>query len=218
MPLLYGEGTKAFQRLQTEIIKTSDDESIFAWRRPEGRLTTCVFALRVHLFGNISGIERTFAFRRQHWEMTNKGLRLSLSLQEEKLRNFFNDSHSSSHKLAKVLIPLNCSIGKPRYVFEVRSGFLALLAEVHSPSNALKYASRHKLLEWSPRYLMGTVVQMLSIRFATLDEYGNPPGNPSLICEGEYGSTWEETGPWDLVADLDEPGVVNFTTYLSEGL
>ena len=31
MPLLYGEGNKAFMRLQQEIIKYSDDESIFAW-------------------------------------------------------------------------------------------------------------------------------------------------------------------------------------------
>ena len=31
MPLLYGEGRKAFMRLQLEIIKKSDDESIFAW-------------------------------------------------------------------------------------------------------------------------------------------------------------------------------------------
>jgi hypothetical protein len=31
MPLLYGEGDKAFLRLQEEIIKTSDDHSIFAW-------------------------------------------------------------------------------------------------------------------------------------------------------------------------------------------
>jgi Heterokaryon incompatibility protein (HET) len=31
MPVLYGEGKKAFMRLQLEIIKKSDDESIFAW-------------------------------------------------------------------------------------------------------------------------------------------------------------------------------------------
>jgi hypothetical protein len=31
MPPLYGEGEKAFIRLQLEILKTSDDESIFAW-------------------------------------------------------------------------------------------------------------------------------------------------------------------------------------------
>ncbi|KAI5995226.1 hypothetical protein EDC04DRAFT_1211939 [Pisolithus marmoratus] len=31
MPMLYGEGKKAFQRLQLEIIRTSSDHSIFAW-------------------------------------------------------------------------------------------------------------------------------------------------------------------------------------------
>ncbi|PMD61299.1 HET-domain-containing protein [Hyaloscypha bicolor E] len=31
MPLVYGEGEKAFQRLQEEVIKQSDDQSIFAW-------------------------------------------------------------------------------------------------------------------------------------------------------------------------------------------
>jgi hypothetical protein len=32
MPLLYGEGEKAFLRLEYEILRTSDDESIFAWQ------------------------------------------------------------------------------------------------------------------------------------------------------------------------------------------
>ena len=32
MPLLYGEGSKAFIRLQEEILKTTDDYSLFAWR------------------------------------------------------------------------------------------------------------------------------------------------------------------------------------------
>ena len=31
MPMLYGEGKKAFHRLQVEIIRMSDDQSIFAW-------------------------------------------------------------------------------------------------------------------------------------------------------------------------------------------
>ena len=35
MPLLYGEGEKAFTRLQEEIIRTSPDDSIFAWHPPE---------------------------------------------------------------------------------------------------------------------------------------------------------------------------------------
>ncbi|KAI1372825.1 heterokaryon incompatibility protein-domain-containing protein [Hypoxylon crocopeplum] len=31
MPMIYGEGLKAFRRLQEEILKTTDDQSIFAW-------------------------------------------------------------------------------------------------------------------------------------------------------------------------------------------
>ena len=34
MPLIYGEGIKAFYRLQVEIMKYSNDESIFAWSPP----------------------------------------------------------------------------------------------------------------------------------------------------------------------------------------
>jgi hypothetical protein len=37
MPLIYGEGKKAFLRLQEEIIRTTDDQSIFAWKIPKPR-------------------------------------------------------------------------------------------------------------------------------------------------------------------------------------
>ncbi|RYP50462.1 hypothetical protein DL769_010947 [Monosporascus sp. CRB-8-3] len=37
MPLLYGEGREAFLRLQQEIIKRSDDQSIFAWSYPKDK-------------------------------------------------------------------------------------------------------------------------------------------------------------------------------------
>lgn len=37
MPLLYGEGKRAFLRLQEEIMKISDDHSLFAWRSSDNR-------------------------------------------------------------------------------------------------------------------------------------------------------------------------------------
>ncbi|KAL4069912.1 heterokaryon incompatibility protein-domain-containing protein [Scleroderma yunnanense] len=37
MPMLYGEGQKAFHRLQLEIIRVSNDQSIFAWSEFSGR-------------------------------------------------------------------------------------------------------------------------------------------------------------------------------------
>ncbi|KAF8454088.1 heterokaryon incompatibility protein-domain-containing protein [Kalaharituber pfeilii] len=36
MPAHYGEGKQAFIRLQEELIKSSDDQTIFAWKGPEG--------------------------------------------------------------------------------------------------------------------------------------------------------------------------------------
>ena len=35
MPMLYGEGDRAFVRLQEEIMKNSDDQSLFAWVNPD---------------------------------------------------------------------------------------------------------------------------------------------------------------------------------------
>jgi hypothetical protein len=37
MPLIYGEGENAFIRLQEEILRISDDHSLFAWRSSDNR-------------------------------------------------------------------------------------------------------------------------------------------------------------------------------------
>jgi len=42
MPLIYGEGQKAFYRLQLEIMKSSEDQSIFAWAPQCVRMTLCI--------------------------------------------------------------------------------------------------------------------------------------------------------------------------------
>ena len=40
MPVLYGEGAKAFHRLQLEVIRCSNDQSIFAWGWNKGNVRT----------------------------------------------------------------------------------------------------------------------------------------------------------------------------------
>ncbi|KAI4182729.1 MAG: hypothetical protein L6R41_005805 [Letrouitia leprolyta] len=83
MPLLYGEGEKAFIRLQLEIIKNIDDESIFAWFcNDQGQLVT-------YLSGMIAPSPRCFAKSghvtkcatsegKRPYSMTNKGLAYSI--------------------------------------------------------------------------------------------------------------------------------------------
>jgi len=70
MPLLYGEGAKAFIRLQEEILKEQDDMSIFAWQNPRGDLLSypemvsewrCVPPWRLGVAPTSSGGESLFA-------------------------------------------------------------------------------------------------------------------------------------------------------------
>jgi hypothetical protein len=85
MPLLYGEGReKAFIRLQKEILQQSDDHTIFAWRDPSAAYST----FRGLLASSPAAFEEGHKFEKrifkneidQHYNMTNKGLHISLYL------------------------------------------------------------------------------------------------------------------------------------------
>ena len=77
MPLLYGEGKKAFQRLQHEILKASDDESIFAWSN-ESLVHSGMLALSPADFSDSGGVVRSALSRRSPTVMTNRGLRIDI--------------------------------------------------------------------------------------------------------------------------------------------
>lgn len=84
MPLLYGEGREAFQRLQREIIQTSTDTSIFAWdfrRYPDGGEHR-LFAPSPRGFlwhaGDVSTCEMSSSG--SEMSLSNQGLRISLPL------------------------------------------------------------------------------------------------------------------------------------------
>ncbi|KAF5489753.1 Vegetative incompatibility protein HET-E-1 [Colletotrichum siamense] len=86
MPMLYGEGRKAFRRLQEEIIRTSHDVTIFAWTRTypgsEPRLAEGlnggVFAQAPGEFHPIPG--RDMWRQPNEVTVTNAGLKLTLDL------------------------------------------------------------------------------------------------------------------------------------------
>lgn len=86
MPLLYGEEDKAFQRLQEEIIRHSDDHSLFAWTEPS--------AAASDMHGILAKSPAAFTSSREivphhvshpvstiaPYSMTNRGLRIELRL------------------------------------------------------------------------------------------------------------------------------------------
>lgn len=96
MPLLYGEGPKAFIRLQEEIIKESTDQSLFAWKAladpaDHGQWTSLVNPDRPNIRGILARSPTEFASARnimpvnispmaEPIAMTNKGLRIQMPL------------------------------------------------------------------------------------------------------------------------------------------
>jgi len=80
MPLLYGEGESAFQRLQEVIIQQSDDESIFAWsgvsEDGSGLLASTPYDFRY--CGNV--MRHQSQERRSAFSMTNRGLSIACEL------------------------------------------------------------------------------------------------------------------------------------------
>jgi hypothetical protein len=93
MPLLYGEGTRTFIRLQEEIMKETDDQSLFAWGFPQRNHSPYLFddvgaeilAPSPAAFAMSAKIVPfPSAPNRQPYTMTNKGLRIDLRLLEER--------------------------------------------------------------------------------------------------------------------------------------
>jgi hypothetical protein len=98
MPLLYGEGTKAFRRLQEEIIKAECDLSIFAWRadpsqsgQPDRRYSGILAESPMEFLtcrNIIRANEYTF---HADFSITNRGIRMHTGLMIANIENIQGD-------------------------------------------------------------------------------------------------------------------------------
>lgn len=84
MPMLYGEGSeRAFLRLQEEIMKQSDDQTIFAWVDCEVSETS-LHGLLATSPSKFAGCHHILPYQdwapRQPYSMTNRGLRIELPI------------------------------------------------------------------------------------------------------------------------------------------
>lgn len=159
MPLLYGEGDKAFLRLQQEIISSSDDETIFAWKLQgsfHGPHLTGLLAASPADF-KFSGDVIPFIFdsERPHYFETNKGLRLGpLCIQVHRQDGWNHmakrlnlgiwiDSHN-------ILIPLNCQATSIRAGRDSREspGIIVLILAKHRDQSYVRiHPQRPRRLE-----------------------------------------------------------------------
>ncbi|KAK3628125.1 hypothetical protein LTR56_014254 [Elasticomyces elasticus] len=119
MPLLYGERSKAFRRLQLEIIRQSNDESIFVFDRkfdPEEMVDFTKLRVRepktVIILPDPQNLRcrdvvKARNFRRLPYQMTNQGVQLQLSSENKT----WTTRASRSKKYDTILCMLSCKLG-----------------------------------------------------------------------------------------------------------
>jgi hypothetical protein len=85
MPMIYGEGDKAFVRLQENIIRKTTDHSILCWNPPQGRDTgslhfqpRSLFASSPSYFADSKNIVQRATHSPRPFNMTNRGLGITL--------------------------------------------------------------------------------------------------------------------------------------------
>lgn len=81
MPMLYGEGAKAFTRLQEEIIKHSDDQTLFAWSAEPSPMPSGLLATSPRNFLNGSQMRpSTFGALPSEISLTRSAIEMKLSM------------------------------------------------------------------------------------------------------------------------------------------
>lgn len=103
LPLIYGEGPKAFLRLQYEVVRTSSDESIFAWTDPDMERGG-IFARSPSVFA-LSGDIVVPSLRyldRIPYIITNRGLAMQVCCEEH------NEDHFSDSLRCESNVELQC--------------------------------------------------------------------------------------------------------------
>jgi hypothetical protein len=129
MPMLYGEGHKAFRRLQEEIIRTSEDHSIFAWSS-DGDGPRDLLASSPACFAGCANIEQNVALRQEQFSLTNVGLSISLQIMRQNMSAYV------------ALLSCEETTGGPSYhigIFLQRSGMHDRFIRTSSSEKDIRY-------------------------------------------------------------------------------
>ena len=146
MPLLYGEGRKAFTRLQHEIVKITDDESLFAWV-DGGLVESGMFAQSPKAFARSKDIVQIMDgqplyVRRAPYTVTNRGLAIEIFGRADKTKEFVTEEGFAS-------VPLNCALCSDSKIVPSRN--LQIRLEKISPDNFVRS---------SPQELASSLIMM----------------------------------------------------------
>ena len=116
MPLLYGEEEKAFRRLQVEIIRSTADYSIFAWRMPSAPRSTVGPKARVYcgilaetpsVFAGCTSFTREPNHRQGEFSVSNKGVKTQVQILSAPI---------PGKRASRYILPLDCSWAPQKYL------------------------------------------------------------------------------------------------------
>lgn len=194
MSLLYGEGRKAFRRLQEEVVKSTNDLTIFAWdvRRSQEVAALSVFATSPDSFAasyDITPFSDDFA----NFYVTNKGLLVSGDMP---LRAAVVKDEYCDEKVLRYLLCLGTALGEDGGIYLRKIGPNLFFRD---GDFSLAGFSRHEIdeLDWfdAPDYyiLIDPTPVNLRSSFQFRDMAIHVPTDPIFVLE--------ETVPqnlWDL--------------------
>lgn len=220
MPLLYGEGHKAFIRLQEEILKRTSDQSIFAWNRyddaEEDPDEVCgLFAHSPLQFRECGGIERlplSATTESVPVEMTSHGLRVQLYL-----RPCWNDFMDTEDEDYYALLDCIVVIGSVSYcptIWLRRLGF---------DQFGRLYAKSRKLLPpvdyQYPNYIEGyhSIYVRQEPTYYSLPEFKIQPSGPYQLQEAFPDAQWNPVTLTLTATFSRSTDVLGLFRYVNEG-
>jgi hypothetical protein len=197
MPMLYGEGAKAFLRLQEEIIKVSDDETIFAWTDPDAEDDTVhgLLASSPSMFSQSGNFRPTMLAPQRLYSMTQSGLSIALpmGLGEDGAWSAELDCYTHSGGRAKVALYLKqIGSGQQQYA-RVRCNQRFVRLDVQAEPK------RVFVRQWQPQSLQfplffhfkqnsylgeTTYPELLHSGFVAIPDY-RPVSKPTLLSQPE---------------------------------
>lgn len=184
MPLLYGEGDKAFVRLQEEIMKESNDQSILAWdasHRDQGKEDSThiypIGALATHpSFFTDGGNIETLAEQETSSTLTAWGLQISLPVINQQI---FDPISGEPTEVTVALLPC-------RFMNDIHSRVgVPVQSEDRILGRATNFARKRKALVRVPNR-EGTVHKHSTIYLAKKDRVQSPPRQGCWRCLLQY--------------------------------
>ncbi|KAL8689558.1 MAG: hypothetical protein Q9218_004797 [Villophora microphyllina] len=201
MPLLYGEGRRAFLRLQHEIARETDDESLFAWHTP--LLQSGIFAPYPKAFagsGDIVPRPLTTMIHRPPYAITNRGLAVEVDFWEvssEHLPGFrwYRESELSDEF---ALFPLSCIRRGTNKAISI------LVKRYHAGDSFVRYFPCEDMHDEYYRKSLGCQHRTINIRGPLDDLLPRRERWPSTVSLPQSFEVWYVTPP-GLVAESYDP-------------